>query len=347
MTILFVLSRKKYSNHVLNIAIALFIMSLLLFSEIAEESNLVDSYPILLNFGIVLDLLIWPFLLFYIQYIVGKRSSYNGRDLLYFTPFVVASLWQLPYMLMSDASKLSYYSDGIPTDIAVLVGFKMMVSVIFLSYQFVLLRRAIVQLEAMFPRNRKAQFLRVIKRFSITMMVLVASIYVLFFGDFFHVFSVGDSDRIGSLIISGLFYYFGMLIFRHPHLLEESYSSSVKFVFAGKEPEHQKRLMELFESKKVHLNEKLTVQQVADQMDLSKQQLSYLVSDQMGLTIIDLINTFRVKEVQGKMKRGEQESKTLLGLALESGFNSKASFNRIFKNHTGSSPSEFFEKQNK
>ena len=54
-----------------------------------------------------------------------------------------------------------------------------------------------------------------------------------------------------------------------------------------------------------------------------------------------LINEFRIEEVKQKMTSKGFEHYTLLGIALESGFNSKTSFNRIFKEITGLTPSEF------
>ena len=42
-----------------------------------------------------------------------------------------------------------------------------------------------------------------------------------------------------------------------------------------------------------------------------------------------------------KLKLGEHRNQTLLGLALDSGFNSKATFNRSFKKLTSLSPKEW------
>jgi AraC-like DNA-binding protein len=48
-----------------------------------------------------------------------------------------------------------------------------------------------------------------------------------------------------------------------------------------------------------------------------------------------------VELVIKKMKSGEHKGTTLLGLAFNSGFNSKASFNRAFKRITGLTPSDY------
>jgi len=51
-----------------------------------------------------------------------------------------------------------------------------------------------------------------------------------------------------------------------------------------------------------------------------------------------------VEEVKAKLLDPENDKYTLLGLAAEAGFNSKSSFNALFKHHTGMTPSEFKRK---
>ena len=55
----------------------------------------------------------------------------------------------------------------------------------------------------------------------------------------------------------------------------------------------------------------------------------------------DFINSYRVKEVQNRLEGGDSEVYSLLAIALESGFNSKSSFNAVFKKHTGMTPSQY------
>jgi AraC-like DNA-binding protein len=55
----------------------------------------------------------------------------------------------------------------------------------------------------------------------------------------------------------------------------------------------------------------------------------------------DYINAYRVEAFINKLQKGDSDKFSLLGLAFDCGFNSKSSFNRVFKNITGKSPSEF------
>jgi len=348
MIILFVVFRKKYSFHVHNITIVLFILSFILFSEITEESDIVDRFPFLIGIATIADLLLWPFLLFYVQYIIGERSRYKWTSLLYFVPFIASFVWYLPFLLLPGETKLSYFSKGIPADVAWLVGFKMLSSSIFLWYIISLLSNRLKRFKNTFHRNKKVQFLSRTRQFFISITIIILIVYLTFFNQYFDLIPLGDSDRISSLIISGLFYFFGILIFRSPQLFQEQhYSKQVKGFFDGTELQFIEKILKLFDDKKIYLNEKLTVKDVAKETGLTNQQLSYLINQQLGINFLDFVNTYRVKEVQNNIQKGEHQLKTLLGLALESGFNSKSSFNRIFKNHTGFSPSDYVKKVEK
>ena len=62
-----------------------------------------------------------------------------------------------------------------------------------------------------------------------------------------------------------------------------------------------------------------------------------IINENLYKNFFDFINTYRIEEMK-KQLQGESKY-TILGIAYESGFNSKSSFNRIFKKYTGQTPS--------
>ena len=103
------------------------------------------------------------------------------------------------------------------------------------------------------------------------------------------------------------------------------------------------RLKELFEKEKVYLQPKLNVKTTATLLDLSPRRISDLINKYHQMDFRNFVKQYRIKEVIHKVEAGELKSKTLLALALESGFNSKSSFNQSFKDSTGKSPSDYFK----
>jgi len=69
--------------------------------------------------------------------------------------------------------------------------------------------------------------------------------------------------------------------------------------------------------------------------------LSQIINENFNRNFYDLINEYRVKEVKKCLSNQKYNNFTLLGIAYECGFNSKASFNGVFKKFTGLTPSEF------
>lgn len=114
-------------------------------------------------------------------------------------------------------------------------------------------------------------------------------------------------------------------------------------VFSGyNDGQELKRLQWVFEQAGLHKKPKLTLEELAGELDLPVRYVSYLINTYHSANFHHFINTWRVQEVIRKINDPAERHKTLLALALESGFSSKSSFNQVFKTHTGKSPSQYF-----
>ena len=83
------------------------------------------------------------------------------------------------------------------------------------------------------------------------------------------------------------------------------------------------------------------MQELAKQVNLPAHVVSYTISQAFQKNFRDLINEYRVEEVKSKLQDPAWKHLTILGIALDSGFNSEASFYRVFKKHTNVSPKEY------
>ena len=94
-------------------------------------------------------------------------------------------------------------------------------------------------------------------------------------------------------------------------------------------------------SKKPYLNPDFSLQMMADELNISRQKLSLVINLNQQKNFYKLINELRVEEVKEKLLDTNYNHFTILGIGLECGFNSKSSFNRIFKEETGLTPTEY------
>jgi AraC-like DNA-binding protein len=69
--------------------------------------------------------------------------------------------------------------------------------------------------------------------------------------------------------------------------------------------------------------------------------LSQVINAELNKSFFDFINEYRIAEAKRRLLDGRFEHYSILAIALEVGFNNKASFNRVFKKHTRMTPSDF------
>jgi len=106
--------------------------------------------------------------------------------------------------------------------------------------------------------------------------------------------------------------------------------------------DYLKKLELRMQQQRLYLNPELTADELASELKIPKHHLTQLFSRKAGMHFNQYINTLRIEHACDILKRGETELK-LEELAFACGFNSKTSFNRNFKNHTGHTPSEYRE----
>lgn len=101
------------------------------------------------------------------------------------------------------------------------------------------------------------------------------------------------------------------------------------------------QLLRFMDNNRPYLEEDLSLQKLSLLMNISTHQLSQAINQNLNTNFYKFVNAYRVEEVKKKLKNPEFEKYSILGIAFESGFNSKSTFNKIFKEETGMTPSEF------
>lgn len=109
--------------------------------------------------------------------------------------------------------------------------------------------------------------------------------------------------------------------------------------------ELKQKLQHFMESEQPYLEQDLTLQELANKLEVSATALSRTINTGFQQNFNDFINTYRVNAVKAKLLDPAVAHLSLLGIALDCGFNSKATFNRAFRKHAGTSPSEFIASQ--
>lgn len=106
------------------------------------------------------------------------------------------------------------------------------------------------------------------------------------------------------------------------------------------------KLLRAMNQEKVFLDAELNLQTLAKKIGVSETALSVVINNEFQKNFRNFINEQRIEEVKRKLNNTNYKHLSILGIALESGFNSEASFYRVFKTVTGQSPKDFMQKNN-
>ncbi len=99
-------------------------------------------------------------------------------------------------------------------------------------------------------------------------------------------------------------------------------------------------IIEIVEKDEMYLNEELTIADLAKKLGYSTKTISYTINNGLQKSFSLFINEYRVDLFKKKKISGNFDHLSIMGLAYECGFNSKSSFNRIFKEIAGFTPNE-------
>lgn len=100
------------------------------------------------------------------------------------------------------------------------------------------------------------------------------------------------------------------------------------------------KLLRLMAGEQPWLEPELNLTELAHRLRTNPALLSKVINAGCGQNFNDFVNTYRVQEAQRKLADPRFAHYSLVGVALESGFNSKSTFNRVFKKLLGQAPSE-------
>ena len=105
------------------------------------------------------------------------------------------------------------------------------------------------------------------------------------------------------------------------------------------------RLLAAMEEARLFLKPELTIEELADHLDVSSRRLSQVINTVYDQNFYEFVNGYRIQEAQRILKESHDAKLTVLEVMYEVGFNSKSSFNTQFKRLVGMTPTEYRKRQ--
>jgi len=323
---------------------------------------------------------IGPVIFFYVQSLLNPSFKFGKKDWIHFFPGILYLMYSLVIVVVDKVILHRYYflADGSDRDFDTwyqLSGFVSMVAYFLLSLRYYKLYKKLMLQVVSYADTVLFKW---IKNFLYAFLIMLLIRLLFFIASFFSFFSAmqyiaswweyfsfaivtyyiaitGYSNSIETKVpfkLNLLSYQPSLLLntaspFYNADLIEEVEVINIETIQAEKQEDlnlieaWKPKIAQLLQNEKVYEDPELSLTQVAKQLKTNPSIISKVINQGFQLNFNDFINQYRIEAVKQKLKAGEQKTQTLLSIAYDCGFNSKATFNRAFKKSTGLSPKDY------
>ena len=310
---------------------------ILLSSTIFQEMGWYVKFPHFLYVRVPIPLIIGPSL-FLLHREVFLEENSGGKLVYHYLPFLICVLLLMPYYIQGSALKLPEQSPDhyLVINYAILEHGKVVHLFGYLVWVLVVLyhQKETSKYLSFLHSYRKLFFFLVASYLTIVILGLIHAISSFYGMNWLHNTEIIIALTT-TLIASSMVYTFIKY--------DERWKSAYKKAQAKTNIPGQLilRLKEMMEEEKLYRKANLKVSEVAHLLGVPRQSLSEILSAELQCNFSEFVNSYRLKEVKCRITDPSENHKTMLGIAYESGFNSKSSFQRIFKDATGMTPRDY------
>lgn len=181
---------------------------------------------------------------------------------------------------------------------------------------------------------------------SISFFVLYAAVFIIGFTRVLIRDFPLDPVLMGNIVLVFHAFAFSIFGFQQDRIYPGSpQSASKKYSRSGLRKEEVdalgKRLVQVVEEKKMYLDPELSILDVSNALHVPRHYVTQALNEKIGKNFYHFINTYRVAAAKQKLIDPKNDRFTVLAVGYDAGFNSKSSFNTLFKKYAGMTPTEF------
>lgn len=343
------LNKKNKSKSDIFLFIWMLMMAIHLFLFHIGYTGEIYNWPHLLAIEAPLPLIHGVFLYYYVSSVTNQFPKNKWIALLHLTPIILGYIYLTHFFLLSGEQKIEVFENqgkGYETFRIVGLTLIFLSGIIYVVWSSVLLLKHRKNIRNQFSDIKEInlkwlQFLTysmgaiwsiVIVTNNDIYIFIGVSVFVILIG-FFGVQqrAVFNSEKPVSEKIETEYF--------ETNIKKEKYAKSGLTDTLAEDL--YKRLTQLMRKEALYKDNTLSLNDLASELDVHPNYLSQIINEKEEKNFYDFVNAFRIEEFKRLIEIPENQQFTLLALAYDCGFNSKSSFNRYFKKHTGLTPSQY------
>lgn len=346
---------KRCADYVLSAFLAISALTLALaYMEIFNREHMY-AFPLFLNLSTPFVLLLGPLLWLYVKCLTIRDFKINSKHLLLLIPFIIVFLIFLYNdYIKPDAARIALDSKETfkHSLIFPIVMFLIAASNIgYTVWGLKIIQRYRERLKSYYSGSGhpELKWLRFLLILSLIAYSLISALYMV--DSAMNLMPFKILQVLGFAIASTFIIIIGFFGLRQGDLFSSSIQSKSNTEPSGKIPltgvvkgdkDFVAILLEYMREKKPYLNPELNLDSLSNSLKVNQDYLSGVLNGSLNMNFYDFVNHYRVEEFKSLCRDPEKRKLTIIALAMDSGFNSKATFNRVFKKSTGITPSEYF-----
>ncbi len=302
------------------------------------------------------ELLVIPIFYLYTRCITKPQRGLYKKDSLVFIPYALSSIYWITLFLSTNEYDLIqlFYHTTLQNQPFHFVFFKSLIGLLYPLFLLFIL----------FQQNKHQKM--ILKNFSYTeginyrwiKLLTIITLLEWMISHFYYFISGTDINNEHSLQTSAIFSTIFIFIIGY-YGLKQGYFLSNKDDVNLNEPTknvkdkssisdseaiyYTEKLESFMNKDKIYLNNTLSLSDLADSSGMSRNTLSWVINEKLNSNFYSYVNAYRIEEFKKIAITPQYENFTILAIAIECGFNSKATFNRIFKLSTGMTPNQYIK----
>lgn len=315
-------------------------------------------------------LLIGPFIYFYVRELMNRKRMIKIIDVVHFIPFIMYfAIWGTKLFGDNAWSEIVTKNENIFN-----IGWWILTIVLILLYI-----RKIVKITGIHDKKLEEEYSNLDKMglewvkgilmiFVVLLLIVIAGVMIIY------IHNKGNHfGRMVSFVAACTIYVMGYRGLRQPDIFTLMKKETKEVDYNGEDKkegskvereiiiennvkiekyrnsnlseneifEIERKIRKHMEEEKPYLDPEFSMDMLSDSLTLNKQYVSQVINSKFGYNFFNFINSYRVEDVKKRIADPENDVYTILSIAFDSGFNSKASFNNIFKKFTEMTPSEY------